>query len=482
MLTRKDLLGLATTHSEELVDLVLALQVQVHQLSHRVAELEARLNQTSQTSHKPPSSDGLRKPSPKPLRQKTGRQSGGQPGHPGTTLARVANSDHTILLPVTSCPCGAEGSLADQPVIDYECRQVFEVPQPTLDVTEYRAEIKRCPHCRTLVRASFPTTVKAPTQYGPRFLALLVYLHHQQLLPVKRISQLCADLFGQPVSEALVFHATETCHTQLEGCETQLVRHLQHAAVLTVDESGLRVHGKLHWIHTAGTDRFTFYGVHPKRGNVATDAFKILPHFTGHLVHDFWKPYLKYDCHHSLCNAHLLRELKFLLEEHHQHWAGDLSTVLCDMATFADTQTPRPTHLTAAQKAPWLKRFRALVADGRHANPLPTPPDSPPKRGRLKQTKAQNLLDRLDQHEAWVLAFLHDRRVPFTNNQAEQDIRMIKVRQKISGGFRTLRGAQRFARIRSYLSTSRKQGLNLLQAITKALTDQPSLPEALAPP
>lgn len=278
MLTREDLLVLIKTNPEQVVDLVLALQEQVHDLSRRVAELEARLNQNSQNSNQPPASDGLRKPKPKSLRQTTGRQSGGQPGHPGTTLARVANPDHTILLPVTSCSCGAGGSLAGQPVIDYECRQVFEVPQPTLDVTEYRAEIKRCLHCRTIVRAPFPETVKAPTQYGPRFLALLVYLQHQQLLPVKRISQLCHDLFGQPVSEALVFHATETCHAQLEGFETQLVRHLQHAAILTVDESGLRVDGRLQWVHTAGTDRCTFYGVHPKRGNVATDAFKILPH------------------------------------------------------------------------------------------------------------------------------------------------------------------------------------------------------------
>jgi transposase len=279
-----------------------------------------------------------------------------------------------------------------------------------------------------------------------------------------------------------VFHATHTCHDQLEGFATQLVHRLQHEAILTVDESGVRVDGRLQWAHTAATDRFTFYGVHPKRGNTATDAFKILPHFTGHLVHDFWKPYLKYDCKHSLCNAHLLRELKFLLEEHHQRWAGNMSTLLCDMAAFAKTQKPRTTQLTEDQKAPWLERVRALVAEGRLANPITTLPDPPPKRGRPKQTKAQNLLDRLDQHEDAVLAFFHDLRVPFTNNQAEQAIRMIKVRQKISGGFRTLQGAQRFARIRSYLSTSRKHGLNLLQSITKALTGQPSLPEALAPP
>jgi transposase len=447
-----------------------------------VEELEARLNKNSRNSSKPPSSDGLQKPQPKSLRKRTGRKSGGQPGHPGRTLKRVAHPDHTFVLPATSCPCGADLSLNNHPVIDYECRQVFELPQPKLEVTEYRAEIKRCPHCSKTVRAPFPDTVKAPTQYGPRFLALIVYLQHQQLLPAHRISQMCDDLFGYPVSEAILFQSTQKCHDQLENFESQVVRHLQDEEILTVDESGLRVNGKLHWLHTAGTDRLTFYGVHPNRGNKATDAFHILPYFNGYLVHDFWRPYLKYDCNHSFCNAHLVRELKFLLEEQNQPWAGKISALLFDMNAFAETQKTMTRQLTEDQKAPWLERFRSLVAEGRRANPINTPPQAKPKRGRPKQTKAQNLLDRLEYHEDSVLAFFHDLRVPFTNNLAEQDIRMIKVRQKISGCFRTLQGAQSFARIRGYLSSCRKNGLNLLQSITHSLTGQPSLPEMLFPP
>lgn len=480
MLTREELLVLAKTNPEVLVDLVLALQEQVQHLSQRVAELEARLNQNSRNSSNPPSSDGLQKP--KSLRQKTGRKPGGQPGHPGKTLERVANPDHTVMLPVTSCPCGAEASLKDQPVIDYERRQVFELPEPKLEVTEYRAEIKRCPQCRNTVRAPFPDAVKATTQYGPRFLAFLVYLQHQQLLPANRISQLCGDLFGQPVSEAILFQTTQKCHDQLENFENKVVSQLQKEQVLTVDESGLRVDGKLHWLHTAGTDRLTFYGVHPKRGNKATDAFNILPHFNGYLVHDFWKPYLKYDCNHSLCNAHLLRELKFLLEEQHQTWAGKMSHLLFNMNTFAENQKTIATQLTEVQKALWLERFRSLVAEGRQANPINKPPEAKPKRGQQKQTKARNVLDRLEHHEAFVLAFFNDLRVPFTNNQAEQDIRMIKVRQKISGCFRTLQGAESFARIRGYLSTARKNGMNLLQSIIDSLTEQPYFPEMLFPP
>lgn len=482
MLTREELLVLARTNPEVLVDLVLALQEQVQLLTRRVEELEARLNKNSRNSSKPPSSDGLQKPKPKSLRQRTGLKPGGQPGHPGRTLERVANPDHAVLLPVTSCPCGADLSLKNHPVIDYERRQVFELPEPKLEVTEYRAEIKRCPHCRTAVRTPFPDAVKSPTQYGPRFLALLVYLQHQQLLPANRISQLCDDLFAQPVSEATLFQITQKCHDQLEDFENKIVSQLPKETILTVDESGLRVDGKLHWLHTAGTDRLTFYGVHPKRGNQATDAFNILPHFNGSLVHDFWRPYFKYDCNHGLCNAHLARELQFLLEEQNQLWAGKMSALLFDMNAFAKTRKTMTPQLTEEQKAPWLQRFRSLVAEGRQANPKNKPPEVKPRRGRPKQTKAQNLLDRLEYRENSVLAFFHDLRVPFTNNQSEQDIRMIKVRQKISGCFRTLQGAKNFARIRSYLSTARKNGWNLLQSITQSLTGQPYLPEMLFPP
>jgi len=475
MFTREELIALAQSDPMALVEIILALQEQVAILQQRFEVLETKLKKNSRNSSKPPSSDGLAKPKPKNLRTSTGRKSGGQPGHPGHTLKRVDNPDRTITLPVTDCTCGYESSLTDQPVLDYERRQVFELPEPKLEVTEYRAEIKRCPRCGKTVTASFPETVNAPAQYGQRFLALLVYLHHQQLLPANRISQLCSDLFGQTVGEATLFQTTRRCYAQLKGFENDVIQQLRKEPVINVDESGVRVNGKLHWLHTAGTELLTFYGVHQKRGNEATNQFDILPHFNGCMVHDYWKPYLKYNCKHSLCNAHLLRDLKFLFEELNHTWAAKMSDLLLKMNAFVENQKNTNSHMTKAQKEKLIKRYRSIVAQGRAANlPLMTV-YTKPKRGRRKQTKAQNLLNRLENHETSVLAFFHDKQLPFTNNLAEQDIRMIKVRQKISGCFRTLQGAVYFARIRSYLSTARKNGLDLLQSITKALNGHPFL-------
>ena len=465
MVKREELTELAHNNPMALVDIIQTLQ-------QRVEYLESQLKKNSSNSSKPPSSDGLKKPKPKNLRKSNGRKSGGQPGHAGHTLKRVDHPDQIISLRVTSCTCGAQSSLTDLPVLNYECRQVFELPVPKLEVTEYRAEIKRCPACGKTVKASFPHKVKAPAQYGPRFLAFLVYLHHQQLLPANRISQLCCDLFGQHVSEAVLFKATQNCYKHLENFETLVIKLLQNVPTLHLDESGLRVLGKLYWLHSASTEHVTFYGVHQKRGNDATNHFNILPHFKGCAVHDFWKPYLNYDCDHGLCNAHHLRELKFLFEEQQQTFASEMSDLLLDMKAFTEKQKKNSTQLTPAQKEPWFKRYRAIVAKGHAANPLIKQLNTKPKRGRQKRTKAQNFLRRIEDYESSVLAFLHDLRVPFTNNLAEQDIRMIKVRQKISGCFRTIEGAHYFARIRSFISTSRKNDFDILNSLTNALIEQ----------
>ena len=474
MLTREELLRLGQTDLPALVDKAMAWQ-------STLAEIESRLRKNSRNSSKPPSSDGLAKPKPKSLRKSTQRKTGGQPGHPGSTLRQVDNPDETFRLPLTKCPCGAESTLEDAPVLGHQRRQVFDLPEPKLRVREYQAEIKLCPHCGKTVHAPFPEGVNAPTQYSQSFMSFLVYLHVQQLLPSNRITQLCRDLFGKPVSEAVVFDAIQDSYDQLQPFEVALIDQLRKAVVLGVDESGLRVMNKLHWLHTAATPRYTFYGVHEKRGSEATDYFDILPHFKGIMVHDFWKSYFKYECAHALCNTHHLRELKFLLEEQQQTWAGDMSRLLLEVDAYVEERKQHVAELTEHEKLPWIDDYRSIVGQGRSANPLSDQVSVKPKRGRRKQTKAQNLLDRLESYESSVLAFLHDLRVPFTNNLTEQDIRMIKVRQKISGCFRTLQGARNFARIRSYISTARKHGLNILKSLEDALCGKPFLPKPLPP-
>ena len=473
MFKRQDLIKIAETNPIALVDIIMELQKQLLKLQQRVQELENRLNKNSSNSDKPPSSDGLKKT--KSLRKQTDRKPGGQPGHQGSTLKRISNPDHIVTINIDHAECCTNPSLY---IIDHECRQVFELPKPKLEVTEYRSEVGLCSNCSKVTRAKFPDHVTAPVQYGQQFQSLLVYLHHQQFLPTNRISQLCDDLFGYPVSESIIFQAAQKCHDNLDDFQHALINQLIKAPSVHADESGIRVAGKLHWLHNASTERLTFYGIHPKRGSEAINHFGIIPEFNGTLIHDFWKPYLNYDCNHSICNAHLLREFKFLYEEHDQAWAGDMSSLLLDMHSFVEKQKNISTELTERQKSPWLTRYKSILSEGFVANPIEKPPGkkSKPKRGRPKKTKARNLLERLDKYKSFVLAFLHDLRIPFTNNQAEQDIRMIKVRQKISGCFRTMNGAISFARIRSYLSTVRKHGLDPLASIANAISGSPFIP------
>ena len=470
---REELLSQARRHPEAVVDQLLASEQQNKALLEKVRKLEESQSLNSRNSGKPPSSDGLAKPAPRSLRNKTGRRPGGQPGHPGHTLEPVKTPDHQKVHLLDRCPCGQCGgvSLQSQPVLDYERRQVFDLPPLCLEVTEHRAEIKICPVSSLKVKAAFPAGVEAPVQYGPNFRGLTLYLFNQQLLPFDRLRQTCLDLFGQPLSLGTVSQTNERAYQTLAPVEAAIARALIQAPVVHVDESGLRVAGCRHWLHVASTADLTFYGVHGKRGTEAMDALGILPECRHWLVHDHWKPYYKYDALHALCNQHLRRELKFLAEENHQDWAAQLSRFLLDWKDNPIT----PLGLDEEQFQKAHAGYKAIVRQGRQLHPRRRP-----GQGRTRQGKAANLLDRLDDYDLHVLAFLVDPQVPFTNNQGEQDIRMIKVKQKISGCFRTLPGAQTFARIRGYLSTCRKQGHNLLDACHQLIIGQPFMPNVPA--
>ncbi|OEU65238.1 MAG: hypothetical protein BA863_01230 [Desulfovibrio sp. S3730MH75] len=474
MLTRTHLLGIAKTNPETLVDIIMLLQEQVQTLTLRVTQLEEQINKNSRNSSKPPSSDGLKKPEPKTksLRKQSGKKPGGQKGRKGHNLEKAEDPDYIIHIPVTSCTCNAD--LSDVPVNKYDCRQVFELPEPKLEVIEYQSEIKICPQCGQAVKALFPEGVNAPVQYGPRFRGMLVYMQNQHFIPADRLSQLVSDLYGTSVSVATILNASWRSYNKLAHFEESLIDALTDSKILHVDESGVRTAEKLYWLHSASTELLTFYGVHEKRGCEAMDHFDILPNFHGRLIHDFWKPYFNYDCEHGLCNPHLLRELTFLFEQQDQIWAKKMFDLLLNMNNFVEEQNDQ---LTLKQKDPWLKQFHEILSEGWAANPLPKKPKKK-KRGRPAKTKSQNLLVRFGDFEDSILAFLHDVNVPFSNNLAEQDIRMIKVRLKISGCFRTIQGAEYFARIRSYLSTARKQGRNILDSITSAIKGNPFQPAA----
>lgn len=467
-----------------LIDIILALEDQNRLLQEQLDEhrrhieaLESRLKQNSGNSSKPPSSDGYSKPRPKSLRPQSGRRPGGQPGHRGNTLSFVAQPDQTIVHALDGlCPCGCGSDLRGEPVLRYERRQTVELPAPKLVASEHRSEVKRCPRTHREVCAPFPEDVQAPIQYGPRFKAWLVYLRDQQLLPLERISQMSADLFGHPVSEAAIEAAVSRVYGELSEFEERVAEQITHAPVVHADETGMRVAGKLHWLHLASTRQLTWYGVHSKRGGEAIEHFNLLPRLAGRLIHDCWRPYFKLGCGHGLCNAHLLRELKFLHEVGHQQWAKSMADALVSMHQSVEKAAAEGAVLSEIESAAWIEAYRRILRDGIAENPKLPSFGNAKRRGRPKRTKAQNLLARLQEHEASILAFLHDPRVPFTNNQAEQDVRMMKVQQKVSGGFRTFEGAQIFARVRSYVSTVRKNGRNVFEDLAAAIQGRPFIP------
>lgn len=445
----------------------------IAQLLQRVQHLEERLSKDSHNSHLPPSSDRFVR-QPKSLRKKSEKKSGGQPGHPGSSLHWSATPDEIVEQQVEQCEvCHHE--LQTVAVCQIERRQVFDVPPPRLIVREYRAQHKRCPVCQHITAAAFPQDVSAPMQYGPSIGATAVYLVQQHLLPLARACEVMQDLLGVQMSEGTVGSLITRCAAQLREVEQQIKDALKEAEVIHQDETGLSVAGKRYWEHVTCTSTLTHYHVDPSRGQTALAAIGILPDFQGISIHDGWASYWQYTCEHACCNVHLLRELTYLAEEHAIVWACDLKGLLLDMkeATHHAREQGKP-RLDALEVIDWEAQFLAILDEGDLAHPRVLAP--PGTRGRIKQSPARNLLDRLRKHQQAFLCFLEDLRVEFDNNLAERDLRMIKLQQKISGCFRSLAGAQAFSRIRGYVSTLRKQGLPLLPALQATLCGHPILP------
>lgn len=455
----------------ELLAIIAAQAETIRILQARIAELERRLGLDSRNSSKPPSSDGLKKPARvSSLRERSGKASGGQRGHKGETPRQSAEPDVTIdHFPPACAGCGAALREAS---VGHGARQVFELPEPRpIVVTEHGAHSCRCERCGETTRAAFPEGVGAPVQYGARLAAVVVYLLHYQFVPERRLKQLMSDLFAVSISRASIAGMSRDCAGRLEDFAHALRDLVAGAGVKHMDETGFRVGAKLHWLHVACTAMPTFYRVCAKRGALLADVVRVV----GVVAHDHWKPYYTMTgVSHALCNAHHLRELKALIEIEKEPWARAMRTLLRRACHAVNLARARGIPLKPRLIEMIKRRYGVIVEEGLafHAKQAPLAGKNAASegktRGRAPRRVGHNLLARLDARREDVLRFLDDPEVPFTNNEAERDGRMMKVKQKISGGFRSLAGAEDFAIIRSVVTTARKQGWNILQILVNA--------------
>lgn len=450
----------------------------VDELTAIIRGLETPAARNSRNSSQPPSSDGLKRGKKRSQRERSGKRSGGQAGHPGQTLKAVAEPDQVVVHSVAVCTqCQAD--LAAVEVSGRDQRQVFELPVVALTVTEHQVECKVCPCCGRTNRAVFPAGVDQPTQYGPRFRAQLVYFHSGQFIPLQRTAEMVAGLYGQPVSEATILKAVRDAAGAVTAVTQALKTYLvETPEAVHFDETGARVNGTLHWLPSAGTTQATLYTIHPKRGREGMDAMGILKARQGWSVHDGWKPYFAYPVRHVLCNAHHLRELTFIAEHYQQRWAVKLRHWLVHMKTAVDTARANGYTALSGEQLAWLfHRFDVILNDAQDEIG-PAPPSTTSR--RPKNTPPAHLLNRLRDGRAHLLAFITDFAAPFDNHLAERDVRMVKVQQKISGGFRRLASAQAFCTVRSYLSTARKNGISALSALSLAFAGYPYFPPCLS--
>jgi len=430
-----------------------ALKASVELLLLLVTLLVNRLGLNSQNSSKPPSSDPNRE---KQSKSPNTNKPGGQKGHEGATLKKVAKPDSIKDIPLDQATL-PEGNYRDA---GYEARQVIDIDIAQI-VTEYRAQILEDAVGKRYT-APFPEGVSRPVQYGINIKAHSVYLSQNQLIPYNRIEEAFADQAGIPISAGSLYNFNEEAYEKLEAFDAIVRSKLAHSELCHADETGINIDGKGRWLHSVSNNQWTCFFPHEKRGVEAMESMGILPHFTGILCHDHWKPYFRFDCMHALCNAHHLRELQRAWEQDHQTWARDMRASLLEINKAVDDAGGQ---LTPKASMAFRRRYREILEAGQTECPPPDKSQKNGARGRLKRSKSRNLLERLVDYEDETLRFMDDERVPFTNNQGENDIRMTKVQQKISGCFRSMKGAAIFCRVRSYLSTCRKHGVRASEAL-----------------
>jgi transposase len=468
----------------EQAEVIEGLRVEVAELRSEVVELKRRLAQNSRNSSRPPSSDGLSKPPPRSLRRPSGRKPGGQQGHQGGHLEKVAVPDEVVDHVPLVC-AGCQDDLCDEQDVGHLARQVFDLPEIRLRSREHRAHTRRC-GCGHETTAVFPDGVSAPTQYGPRVRAIGLYLVGYQHLPYARAAALMSDWLGAPISTGTLAAFMARGAGDLGLFLDEVHAQITCSSVAYFDETGARAEGRLRWLFSASTELATFFSLHDKRGFDGLNHAGVLPAFTGVAVHDGFKPYRDYtNFTHALCNVHHLRELLGVIEQApddpQQEWAVRMDKFLRKLqTTIGHARQAGRLHLDPSQLTRIETAYGQIITLGHQTNPAWTIKTG--KRGVIRQTPARNLLVRLDRDRDSVLRFATDFRVPFDNNQAERDIRMVKLQQKISGCWRTITGAEHFLAIRAYLSTANKNHQSMASALIALAAGNPwQLPVAASP-
>jgi len=444
------------------ITLVTELTTRIDSLEQRLQKMESSANKTSKNSHKPPSTDGFKKT--KSLRQPSGKKQGGQPGHKGTTLTMSTTPDEICVHDIPNCSvCGV--SLIDVTPEKVIKRQVFDLPVQTTHITEHQAIVKNCPNCSIKNQGKFPESVTQPTQYGPQITSLVVYLNQYQLIPYLRLQELLNDVFSKNISRGTLVSMVARTSDGLKESESFIKTQLTEGDIVHLDETGCYVDEKRWWLHVSSNKAYTYYHIHPKRGQKALEDIGILPHFNGTAIHDNWSAYFMYeDCTHALCNVHHLREFRAIDELMGQKWASEMTKLILEAKTYSETYSY---PLAEVDLNEFKRRYDQIVEAGYLENPL---------KPNEKNTEPVRLLNRLANRQEEVLEFLYQRDVPFDNNLAERDVRMTKVKQKISGTFRSETGAENFSRIRGFISTAKKQGLQVLGTLFGVISGENTQP------
>lgn len=418
-----------------------------------------------------PSSRDLGKKKKNNSREQTGRKPGGQKGHKGTTLRMSDNPDFIISSKPDGCGCGYifDGS---ENVLNTKTRQVIDIPKPVVKVTEFQSSSCKCPECGQVHSGQFPDGVNAPVQYGNNLRAAAVYFMNYQLLPFKRTADLFANLFAAPISEGTLRNIqasfAEKVNAPVESIKQQIIK----STTVHFDETGFYAEGERNWLHVASTDKFTHYFHHETRGTTAMNNAGILPQFKGNAIHDFWKPYYCYpECNHGLCNAHHLRDLQGVADSYNYEWPLEMKAFLKRIKTVVDTAKDNGKNKLSPSEIKKIDCEHRELIDKSYKEMPPPPKKIKGVKGSGIKGKAWNLLQRLDLRQNEVLGFVYNFSIPFDNNQAERDIRMMKVKQKISGTFRNGEMAQFFCIIRSYISTAAKHGLSVFDTIADAFNE-----------